>query len=277
MSERPDAEGRRPDLSMTQLVASGAAKVVATVAASRLGVVGTLTGAAVSSVVSTAGSAILRHYLDRGKETVLHVVTTDLHDPAVTVARVAPTADPNATRLDLPVIPATADPAWHRLDPAETRLDPVYSDLYAEKTRRNQEPARLDVTLTPEQNAQRSWLNWKILAIAAAAIFAVTIGGIIAVEAATGTSLSSGSGGDSRIIPGLGKADDTATKSPSPSPSTSRQTSTAPSESATEQPSPTPSTSAPSTPTPTPSVPTPTPSPSTSIQQETPAPAQPTG
>ena len=243
MSERPDAGGRRPDLSMTQLVASGIATVIATVAASRLGVVGTLTGAAVSSVVTTAGSAILRHYLDQGRQTVLGVVTTDLHDPQATATKVwvAASGDPNATRVDLPVIPAAA-----HLDPEATRLD---------------------ITFSPERRPKWSWPSWKVIGIGAAAIFALTIGGIVAVEAATGKAVSTG---NSRIIPGLGTSD-TGTTTPSPSTSTSRRSSPAPSESPTGQSSPAPSTSAPSTPTPTPSTqePTPAPSPTGSVQAPT--------
>jgi hypothetical protein len=247
---------------MTQLAASGGATVIATVASARLGVVGTLTGAAVSSVVTTAGAAILRHYLDRGKQTVLGVVTTDVHDAKAAMTQVALTGDPNATRVDLPVIPPVAypDPAGHRLDPAEPyQPDPL-----------DPQATRLDITLAPMERSKSeespkawSWPSWQTLAIAAVTIFALTIGGIVAFEALTGTAVSAGSSGsDSRIVPGLGSAD---TGTESPTPSTSR-TST-PSQSPTQEPSSTPSGTMPSTPTPAPSTEQPAPSPSITEQQ----------
>jgi hypothetical protein len=50
-------------LSIVQLIASTAAAVTAAVLGSRLGVAGTLTGAALASVVSAVGAAIYGHSL----------------------------------------------------------------------------------------------------------------------------------------------------------------------------------------------------------------------
>ena len=58
---------RKPELSVTGLVAGAAATVTSTVAASYFGVGGTLIGAGVVSVLSTAGAAVYQHFLDRGK------------------------------------------------------------------------------------------------------------------------------------------------------------------------------------------------------------------
>ncbi|GAA4511874.1 hypothetical protein GCM10023191_076630 [Actinoallomurus oryzae] len=57
----------RLDLSITQLVAGGAATITATVAASYFGVGGTLIGAGAVSVLSTLGATVYQHFLDRGK------------------------------------------------------------------------------------------------------------------------------------------------------------------------------------------------------------------
>jgi hypothetical protein len=57
----------RLDLSITQLVAGGAATITATVAASYFGVGGTLIGAGAVSVLSTVGATVYQHFLDRGK------------------------------------------------------------------------------------------------------------------------------------------------------------------------------------------------------------------
>ncbi|MDN3354079.1 hypothetical protein [Actinomadura sp. DC4] len=58
---------RRPELSVTQLIAGAGATVTATVAASYFGVGGTLVGAGAVSVLSTAGATVYQHFLDRGK------------------------------------------------------------------------------------------------------------------------------------------------------------------------------------------------------------------
>jgi hypothetical protein len=60
--------GRRMELSATQLTASVLAAVTAAVAASYLGVAGTIIGAGVVSFATTAGTAIYRHYLARTEE-----------------------------------------------------------------------------------------------------------------------------------------------------------------------------------------------------------------
>lgn len=60
--------GRRIDLSGTQVVASMLAAVTGAIAASYLGIAGTVIGAAVMSVASTAVAAVYKHYLWRGRE-----------------------------------------------------------------------------------------------------------------------------------------------------------------------------------------------------------------
>src|SRR6202035_1864337 len=57
--------GRHFDVSGTQVMASVLATITGAIAASYLGVAGTIIGAAVMSVASTAGSAIYKDYLAR--------------------------------------------------------------------------------------------------------------------------------------------------------------------------------------------------------------------
>jgi hypothetical protein len=59
---------RRIDVSATHVVASLLATVTGAVAASSLGVAGTLIGAAIVSVASTAGAAVYKHYLARSHD-----------------------------------------------------------------------------------------------------------------------------------------------------------------------------------------------------------------
>lgn len=58
----------RFDLSGSQVVASLLAAMTGAVAASYLGIAGTIIGAAVMSVASTAGAAVYKHYLARSRE-----------------------------------------------------------------------------------------------------------------------------------------------------------------------------------------------------------------
>ena len=60
--------GRRIDLSATQVIASMLAAVTGAVAASFLGIAGTIIGTAVLSVASTAVAAVYKHYLWRSRE-----------------------------------------------------------------------------------------------------------------------------------------------------------------------------------------------------------------
>jgi len=61
--------GRRGlNLSGAQIIASVLATLTAAVAASFLGVAGTLVGAAIGSLVSTMGTEIYKHYLQRSEE-----------------------------------------------------------------------------------------------------------------------------------------------------------------------------------------------------------------
>jgi cell division septation protein DedD len=60
--------GRRIDVSATQVIASLLAAVTGAVAASTLGVAGTIIGTAVMSVASTAVAAIYKHYIGTSRE-----------------------------------------------------------------------------------------------------------------------------------------------------------------------------------------------------------------
>ncbi len=61
-------EGRRIDISATQVIASLLAAVTGAIAASTLGVAGTIIGTAVMSVASTAIAGLYKHYIGRSRE-----------------------------------------------------------------------------------------------------------------------------------------------------------------------------------------------------------------
>ena len=71
MTEQSDP--KRIDLKTTQVAAGSLASVTAAVAASQLGVAGTLIGAGVGSVVGTVAGAVYQHYLDRTHDHVRSV------------------------------------------------------------------------------------------------------------------------------------------------------------------------------------------------------------
>jgi hypothetical protein len=191
--DEKDTGGKRPDLSLTQLVASGLATVIAAVGASRLGVAGTVIGAAFMSVVSTACSVLMRHYMDRGRQQVLELAGGD-HPLILTRP---PRADPVETMMDITRVrpdPLHADPAVTRWDLDVTRLD-AYALQQAPEPAKSDRPA-----WGPAKDHRPAWLpGWKILATGAAAVFVVVLGGLVAVEAVTGvppSKLPGGGGGN---------------------------------------------------------------------------------
>jgi hypothetical protein len=104
------------ELSATQLVASAAATVTATVAASYFGVSGTIIGAGVVSVLSTAGAAVYRHALDRSTQRIAARI------PGRTGRRTETTVLPEAADLGDTVVdrlPVVGDrsprPRWYVL------------------------------------------------------------------------------------------------------------------------------------------------------------------
>ena len=76
-------EGRRMDLSATQVIASMLAAVTGAVAASYLGVAGTVIGAAVMSVASTAVAAVYKHYIGRSHQRLRAAAEAARHAPRV--------------------------------------------------------------------------------------------------------------------------------------------------------------------------------------------------
>ncbi|MFC7327383.1 hypothetical protein [Marinactinospora rubrisoli] len=68
-ADEDERGGRRIDLSFSQVVGGGLATLAAATAASYLGVYGTIIGAAVMSVLSTAGTPVVQHLLSRSRET----------------------------------------------------------------------------------------------------------------------------------------------------------------------------------------------------------------
>jgi len=227
----------RPTISSTQLMSSALAAVTAAIVGSRLGIAGTLVGAAAGSVIGTIGTAMYGHWLDR---TASHVRTVVVRVPAS--VRSTP-ADPTAV-----------------LDTVDDTVDDTVA-----------EPAET-TGLAPASTLRQP--TWRTVGLAVVATFAVAIGSITAFEAIAGQPVSTLTGGDAGSGTTLGRAVDPDAGAtviqpdpdpdPAPTPATPVPTETA------TTPDPPPS----ATPTATP-TPTPTPTDSPTVTPTTPGPTTP--
>ncbi|MCM2411211.1 hypothetical protein [Streptomyces sp. RKAG290] len=90
MVQKPESDieprERRIDLSLPQVAGSAVAAVAAAVAASQLGVYGTILGAGVMSIVATCGGSVFQHFFRRTGEQIREVTVLVKHpDREVTV------------------------------------------------------------------------------------------------------------------------------------------------------------------------------------------------
>ncbi|MGW2591242.1 hypothetical protein ACWCXC_13365 [Streptomyces sp. NPDC001515] len=147
MVQKPESGGepkeKRIDLSLPQVAGSAVAAVAAAVAASQLGVYGTIMGAGVMSVVATCGGSVFQHFFRRTGEQIREVTVQVKHpDREVTVhtRQTRDAGDPDAewetagTRVALreaaasaPTtaipLPADATTVLGRVDPADADAD----------------------------------------------------------------------------------------------------------------------------------------------------------
>ncbi len=89
---------RKPDIRLSQLIATALAAITAAFLGSRLGTAGTVIGAGVASIVSTVAGALYQHSLDRTSRSVRSRV-----GPARTDDPDAPSADDTVSVPDRPV------------------------------------------------------------------------------------------------------------------------------------------------------------------------------
>lgn len=83
MVQKPESDAerreRRIDLSLPQVAGSAVAAVAAAVAASQLGVYGTILGAGVMSIVATCGGSVFQHFFRRTGEQIREVTVQVKH------------------------------------------------------------------------------------------------------------------------------------------------------------------------------------------------------
>lgn len=188
---------RRPrfELSVTQLVATALAAITATIAASYLGVSGTVIGAALASVVSAVGNAVYGHSLRSTRDRVRVVVPPRSRRGA-----------PSAPELFPPLGRATAGPTAPR---QEIRTEERPPRLPAARPR----PPRAAVA-----PAGRPTL-WRAVAIGAMSVFAAVLAIVTGVEVVAGRPLADivrGVSGSGTSVFGSGGGTGGAGTAPSP-------------------------------------------------------------
>jgi len=264
MVQKPESDTepkeRRIDLSLPQVAGSAVAAVAAAVAASQLGVYGTIAGAGVMSVVATCGGSVFQHFFRRTGEQIREVTVQVTHpegrqvtvhtkettpagrrgaerrtdpEPAPTddATTVLPTVDPGAVPEVVPDTESTrqlrpADPDRTQLldlGDARTRMLRVQPGAGA---RAGSDPDRTqllpqapsgsagtggpstDDAFTDGVTHGTRLRGWKRPALAAAAVFAVSMAGITAFEMISGNDLSGGQGTTlSSVVRGGGDRD----------------------------------------------------------------------
>ena len=219
-----EQQHERVAINWFQVSGSALAAVSSAVLLSTVGVAGTIIGAAVGSVVVTAGGSIYSHYLEISRNRVA---------TAQSVARARMTRSRSA-RLDAQ--------QRKRADDELRRAEQQLADAETE-------------TAKPSWRELLAGLRWRRIAAGAAAIFVLAMLIIVTFEMVTGRAVSTYTGGTDgnprTSIPGLGGRSATGTPDKSPTP-TQSPTGGATQTTTTATPTSTPSTPGPSTASPSP-------------------------
>jgi hypothetical protein len=246
-STRPPEEPTKPtsrllEMSATQLIGGALAAMTAAVIGARLGVAGTVLGAAIGSVVAGAAGSIYTASLKHTKQKLTSAFVGRVGGTPVEVTTVS--TDTTAVRSRA----ADGWPAdgWTVPEPTAATAPPSPDPVAA--------AAEIDAAGRPTTR----W-PWKAVLVSTAAVFLLAIAGITAFELVSGQAVSGGQGTTLTQV-GEGRSGGTA-----PSEAPSAETSTSP----TAEPSSTPSTEPSAAPS---SEPTATSEPSTTTSQ-TPAPS----
>ncbi|MFI1190448.1 hypothetical protein [Streptomyces californicus] len=278
-TEQTEQKEKRIDLSLPQVAGSAVAAVAAAVAASQLGVYGTIAGAGVMSVVATCGGSVFQHFFRRtgeqirevtvqvvhpeGRQVTVHTKETTPSGRRAAARRSAP--EPESLAEDATTVLPTVDPGTvpEVVPDAEstqllTRVAPVdpdrtqLLDLGDARTRMlrvpppNGGPAsgsgdddrtrmlrRVDGTGPAPAAADEEFgesvthgtrlRGWKRPALAAAAVFALSMAGITAFELLSGNDLNGGQGTTlGQVVRGGGDHRDSGPADPTPSGDTGR-------------------------------------------------------
>ncbi|WP_052809309.1 hypothetical protein [Streptomonospora alba] len=223
--EKENGGGRkRVELSASQLIGGGVATMAAATAASFIGVYGTVIGAAIMSVISTAGTTLVTHWMQRGGDRARGLAargTARRRYAGEASARDSPAGSgPGAADGDTPPAaagqeaPADAEGGDSRA--AETQALSLGAsgstqDTAGEGPKGRREPGR----------AWR-WPSWRTLAVPAALVFVGVMAVVLVFELFTGQSLSDTvhgrEGSSAPTVFGGGSADGQEGSDPAPGP-----------------------------------------------------------
>lgn len=183
-----DEKTRKPflDLSLTQLIGGSAAAATAAALGSRLGLVGTIVGAAAVSVISALAGAVYTQSLRRTQEMIR---AREMIGARELMSRVG----------------------------QRTAARPTLRESAVE---RNGEPER-DVVPREAATAPpvRQRVTWKTVAVTAAVVFLIAVVAITGTELLTGRSFDGSKGTTvSNVVHGGGPRASTPTKTPVPTP-----------------------------------------------------------
>ncbi|MEU4327762.1 hypothetical protein [Nonomuraea dietziae] len=227
-------EQPRFELSVPQIAGGALAAVTAAVAASYLGVAGTFVGAAVASIASTIGGAVYTHYLKRANEQIKQHTVIAWKD-----------------REDTAPIHVDGEGELATAVQATVRPDEPHSDT---------------LVMAPIERRRR--IPWARLLAAAALVFTISTGVILAYQGVSGSRVDEQTRG-ARDVPAVEhhRAPQNEREDDAPVAPPTSKSPEAPSQTPTPTPTSTP------TPTPTPSG-TPTPAPTTEEPTATPTPGE---
>ncbi|RCG30588.1 hypothetical protein DQ384_14915 [Sphaerisporangium album] len=197
------------ELSVPQIAGSALAAATAAVAASFLGVTGTVIGAALASAGTTVGNAVYTHYIHRTRDRIkeAHGLITGEVEAAGERERREVTARPGEEGLATAVHATVRDhgPADLPHGDATTPLSPAQ--------------------VPPLRREGRRGPLWVTLIVAAAATFALSMGGILAFELVSGKPLTATVQGRDGSGTSLGGTV-SERRDPAPAPSTSPEAGT---------------------------------------------------
>ena len=232
--QEPEPKPKLIDLSPTQLMGGALAAMTSAVVGARLGVAGTVLGAAVGSIVAGVAGTLYTTSLRRTKDKITSAIVTksDSTPPEI-----------GSTTVTTEVDAATAT--------AEVAFTTVTTGVGT--------GAKADAAPPPAgpERPMRRW-SWKKILVSAAAVFVLAFAAITTFEIVTGHAISGGQGTTITQV-SEGRSSGTSKPSKAPSAAPSSKTSAEPSTSASSDPTSEPTTSTPTTPEPT-STPTPAPS-----------------
>ncbi|MFI0908904.1 hypothetical protein [Streptomyces abikoensis] len=208
------AKGRRLELSVAQVAGSALAAVVAAMLAGRLGVYGTVLGAGVVSVVATTGGTVFQHLFKRTGEQIRDAATpaeprlrqVPVRDASRAVGR-ARSADLERTQLlgqvdATGVTPGTEDRTQLLHQVSHPGANPAQSEAYAGAYTGAHDDAYIHASSEQlsEEFSKGTTHGTRLRGrkrplLAAAAVFALAMGTVTAVELVSGSSADGDKGG----------------------------------------------------------------------------------